>query len=172
MEIEIREAEPGDARGIARVHLASWRAAYTGIVSDKWLSEQTPDNREESWTKSLNEIRKGRKIFVALRASEIFGFAVAGPSRDPRYEDYAELWAIYIPPAHFGAGGGRALLSAAATHIRDLGYDRMFVNVLRDNKIGRAFYERMGGQLIEGSAGKVPLGDQDYDDIKYQWKEL
>jgi len=136
------------------------------------LSEQNLVSREESWNKSLKEIREGRKIFVALQVSEISGFAVAGLSRDPRYEEFAELWAIYIHPEHFGAGGGRALWVAAAAHVRDLGYDKMFVNVLRENKIGRAFYERMGAALIKGSEGRVQLGDQDYDDFKYQWKEL
>ena len=46
----IRHAEPGDARGIAEVHVSSWRTSYRGIVPDARLDELDVESRVSFWT--------------------------------------------------------------------------------------------------------------------------
>lgn len=42
-----------DARAIAAVHIASWRAAYRGLLPDAALDALTLDGREGDWRRWL-----------------------------------------------------------------------------------------------------------------------
>lgn len=173
MNIYIREVQPNDAKDLAHIHIASWRAAYTGIVSQDWLDAQKEHERAERWRENiLSEKSLHQKTFVALADGKTGAFATAGKSRNSDYAEYAELWAIYAHPEYFSKGLGAALFNRCARHAVELGCPKMFANVLQANRSGRDFYERMGAKIIPNSQGRVILGDQDYEDIKYEWKEL
>ena len=173
MKLNIREAKPEDAAQIAKLHIASWRAAYKGIVADEWLDSQDFEDRESRWFENLNKPPdRKQRTFLAFNESSLAGFATVGESRDDRYSEYAELWAIYTDPNFFGKGAGRALFEACRQYATELEYSKMFVNVLKDNQLGRDFYIRAGAELIPNSEGTVMLGEQEYNDVKYQWKEL
>ena len=51
IEILIRKAELEDAKGIAKVHVDSWRTTYKGIVPDTFLENLSYENREQIWKK-------------------------------------------------------------------------------------------------------------------------
>jgi hypothetical protein len=51
--VHIRAASPTDARGIAAVHVASWRTTYRGIVPADYLAGLSADAREHSWRRQL-----------------------------------------------------------------------------------------------------------------------
>ncbi len=173
MDISIRQAAPEDAAAIAEMHIASWHAAYTGIVSQAWLDSRNLDESSERWKNNLSGPADQKQItFLAFKGDFLVGFATAGQSRSEAYSDYAELWAIYVRPQYFGKGVGRVLFNRCAAYVQEIDYKNMFVNVLFDNDLARKFYERIGASVIEGSNGTVELGDQKYNDIKYEWKEL
>jgi hypothetical protein len=51
--VKIRKAKEIDARGIAKVHVKTWRTTYKGIVSDQYLNNLSYHKREENWRANL-----------------------------------------------------------------------------------------------------------------------
>ncbi len=66
----MRDAVPGDARAIAGVHVASWRAAYAGLMPDTVLAGLSVEERTASWTRLLAE--PGQHTLV-VEAEEVVG---------------------------------------------------------------------------------------------------
>jgi ribosomal protein S18 acetylase RimI-like enzyme len=144
--VEIRSAEATDARAIAAVHVASWRAAYVGLVPDDFLADLSVDDREAMWRDILVRTEwPARGTLVLLREAAVVGFASVGPSRD---DDTApgtgELWAIYLHPDHWGTGSGRRLMSEAVARLDEAGFVRATLWVLTGNDRARRFYEAAG----------------------------
>src|SRR5690349_6590539 len=78
--ISIRRAALRDAAPIARVHVASWKAAYGGFMPPRqmaWISEQ----RETRRAAELIE-RPDTPFLVAEFGPMIVGFLVYGPPGD------------------------------------------------------------------------------------------
>jgi len=47
--MKLRRGIPDDAEGITRVHVASWRSAYRGLVPDPLLDQVDMSARAERW---------------------------------------------------------------------------------------------------------------------------
>jgi ribosomal protein S18 acetylase RimI-like enzyme len=139
----IRRATAADARGIAEVHVASWRHAYRGLLPDGSLDRLSVEQREASWREAFRD--RGAGVFVAEEDGRVIGFASFGPSRDgDAGPEVGEIPAIYVDPSAVGAGVGRALLDAAIEALREAGYRRATLWVLEANAHARRFYERAG----------------------------
>ncbi|SDE64667.1 hypothetical protein SAMN04488689_10282 [Paenibacillus sp. cl6col] len=54
--MQIRKAMAGDAPGIARVHVDSWRTAYQGIISDTYLSSLSVQARQNMWEHAIGQL--------------------------------------------------------------------------------------------------------------------
>jgi len=132
----IRRATPGDAAGIAAVHVRSWRRDYADIVDAQVLDELDAEERTEKWRGWLD----GHEtlVWVAEEGSRIVGFASL---RD------AKLTTLYVDPVAQGAGvGTRLLAEAEAAGAREL-------EVFEANGHGRHFYEARGW-LDDGPSGE------------------
>jgi L-amino acid N-acyltransferase YncA len=139
----IRRATAADARGIAEVHVGSWRHAYRGLLPDGFLDRLSVEEREASWREAFRD--RGAAVFVAEEEGRVIGFASFGPSRDgDAGPEVGEIPAIYVDPTVVGAGVGRALLDAAIEAMREAGYRRATLWVLEANAHARRFYERAG----------------------------
>jgi len=141
--IEVRRATPVDAFAIAAVHVASWRAAYRGILPARALQALSAETRAMTWLERLGP-SPGR-AWVAERAGDIIGFLSAGPSRDrdatPRV---GEVYSLYVHPDHWGSGAGRALLERAAADFARRGCREVALWVLAANQRARRFYQAAG----------------------------
>ncbi len=145
--MEIRNAETGDARRIAEVHVASWRVAYRDLLPAADLDQLEVD-QFASW--------RGRRIeamdlsnsatLVAVDDSGVVGFVDVGPTRDEHLDanEVAELYAIYFDPEHWGSGGGRALIVEAESVMTSLGFSSAMLWVLEGNDRARRFYDAAG----------------------------
>ena len=80
----MRDAEPGDEYGIARVHVDSWRAAYAGLVPDDVLAGLSIEGRALGWGRSIRDggFGSGWHVRVAERQHEIVGWATTSRGRD------------------------------------------------------------------------------------------
>lgn len=87
----------------------------------------------------------------------IVGYASFGPETDvlnapwphPLTADgeggrVAELYALYVRPAWWSTGTGRALMGKVLARTAAAGYESITLWVLRDNQRARRFYERAG----------------------------
>ena len=148
MTITIRPANVRDAAAIARVRIDSWRATYRGIIPDAYLAGMSEDESAAGWERILGAGPNTASVFVAESDGEVIGFAAGNMLREPRYDLDAELSAVYLRPAFQRAGIGRRLVQEVARAQRAHGATGLIVWVIARNKIGRAFYESLGGELL------------------------
>ena len=133
----IRRGTRDDARGVARVQVRTWQAAYAGLLPSDGLSRMSVDRAAEQW--------RAHPPLVAEQDGEIMGFVSMGASRDDDAD--GELYAIYVDPEHWGTGVGRKLIHAAETQLRVLAHRDVVLWVFEDNPCARRFYEAAGWQL-------------------------
>jgi GNAT superfamily N-acetyltransferase len=162
MQITVRRAEIKDAERIARVHVASWRAAYRGHFPDEYLDGLSWQERAEQWRADLDEGTK--LILVAHDGNELLGFATAGPSRDDDLtSDVLELYALYLDPERWARGAGTALLNA----VLDTTDQQVVLWVLEGNRRAIRFYEARGFQA-DGAVKTIERGGHPGRQLRYR----
>lgn len=144
-DFSIRSAAASDARGIAEVHVASWRDTYRGLMPDEVLDGLSVDERALGWARLLDSVN-APAVLVAEDGGRIVGFATTGdPQEDPdRDEGVGELHAIYLAPEAKGRGIGRALMERAEADLAGAGYREAMLWVVEANTATRRFYEIAG----------------------------
>ncbi|MCA9558339.1 MAG: GNAT family N-acetyltransferase [Myxococcales bacterium] len=166
----LRDATVADAEGIARAQVAAWHATYRGLMPDATLDAFTVEGRTERWRANLSAPDGDVVTRVAQRDGRVLGFASAGANRIADLDVDGELWALYVDPAHRGEGAGWALFADAARVLRAAGRTSMGLTVLRDNTVGRAFYDRQGGVIA--APGRCAVGADDLPAVLYVWRDL
>ena len=101
---------------------------------------------------------------VAEANGEIVGFASVGPAVDTDAD--GELYAIYVLPAHWGTGFGRALIQAGEDRLRELGHQQAVLWVLEDNPRARRFYEH-AGWTTDGTRRPIEVFGVSVPEIRY-----
>ncbi len=144
MHIDIRQATPDDADGLAKVEIASWRAAYAGLMPAAFLSSLSRASKAEAWRQSLlKHGTTGRKrVLVAEVNSSTIGFVRVGCDNDD--PAVGLIFLLYVLPDHWHHGVGTALMAAATPELQSFGVRETLLWVLRDNHRARAFYARLG----------------------------
>ena len=142
----VRRAVPGDARAIAEVVVAGWRAAYRGLMPADFLDSLSVTGREAVWREVLaRDTDGGVPAWLALIDGRAVGFVSTGPPRDDDVPPpAAEVYAIYVVPVDWRRGVGRDLIETATDHWHGVGTDTLVLWVLEDNDPARRFYEAMG----------------------------
>jgi len=144
----LRVATAADAPAIARVHVASWRTTYPGMLPDSYLSAMDVQDYTSRWARALSNPVSPGAVTVVDEDGDVVGFASCGRQRDGRQPYEGELYAIYLLQEVQGRGYGRALVEASATRLAGQRITSMVVWVLRDNAHARGFYERLGGAYL------------------------
>jgi len=171
MDVTIRSATTGDARGIARVRVDAWRETYTGIVPASYLATLDHDRQSARWAEMLE--REPPWVYVAAdELGEVVGYAAAYPTRTE--EDIAlgydaDLAAIYLLRKAQGSGTGRQLVRAVVERLLAEQHRSMIVWVLRDNQ-SRGFYEALGGEIAREH--HLSIGGQDLPTVGYGYPSL
>ncbi|MEX1125902.1 MAG: GNAT family N-acetyltransferase [Acidimicrobiia bacterium] len=158
----VRVAALADAGGIARAHIAAWQVAYEGVFSHDFLGSLDLEVRTGWWEALL--LRGERVTFVAEAEEGVAGFCLIGPSGDV---GWGEVFAIYVDPAHWDQGMGRALLEAGELQLADDGFERAMLWVLESNKRARDFYERQG--WVKGKPIRLEtIGGTEITEVRYE----
>lgn len=164
----VREAVMTDAPGIAKVHVDSWRTTYQGILPDSLLENLSYEKRTELWQRNLS--REDNYVYVAENeVGEIVGFADCGKRESNTIDHSGDLTSIYILEEYQGKGIGKQLMSKLFQKFQELGYNRVFVEVLEDNKT-RYFYEHYGATLMETM--KIKMAGTELDLLIYEWDDI
>jgi len=166
-EITVRPASARDARGIAKLDVETWRAAYAGVLSTPYLVGLSERRREAGWRSVI--LHEPRDVRVAADAlGTILGFGSCGPSRGER--DFAgEIFTLYVGPDWQNRGIGRRLLMALFRRLVAVGRNSAIVWVLRDNP-SRFFYERLGGR--QTARKSLSVGGAWIEALAYGWPDL
>lgn len=143
--MNIRQASKNDVRGIAKVHVDSWRTTYKGLFAQSMLDHLTYEKREELWRKNLD--REENIQYVAEEDNgNIIGFADG--SVRTKENKIGDLTSIYLLQEYQGLGVGKELLKRVFADLKEQDCQRIYVEVLEGNKAS-TFYEACGGQLEE-----------------------
>ena len=165
--VVIRSASTADAAQIAVVMRDSWFAAYDGIIASAIIDQATaPDGgarvrqsfRTRPWQRMIAAVAGQPGQAPANSAAPgIVGYASFGPERDvldmpwpyPLTSagsggEVAELYALYVHPAWWSTGTGRALMDQVLAKAGATGYECITLWVLEANARARRFYQRAG----------------------------
>lgn len=141
----VRPAIVDDIEAFEAVRIATWKACFRGIVSDKFLDGLTlPPHRIQRCRIAIRDVERS-SVMVACAGDDIIAMGLAEPARDEDLAaDVGEIRALYVHPDWQGRGVGRALLDALTTALGACGYRAAVFWTLRDLPPTRRFYEANG----------------------------
>jgi ribosomal protein S18 acetylase RimI-like enzyme len=169
--MRIRPATIDDARALAAVHVASWQEAYRGLLPDDYLDQLEPGHRLAMWEQFLAATQWPRQgtLVAETGTGDVVGFASVCPTRDDDAvgPPTGELTGIYVDPARWGTGAGRALMTGAVDRLREAGFAQATLWVLRDNTRARRFYE-LAGWTPDGTEKDAVVAGVPVTEVRYR----
>jgi ribosomal protein S18 acetylase RimI-like enzyme len=171
--VVIRSGSTADAARVAAVQREGWLAAYDGIIAHEIIDRVTaPDDgarvrqtfRTRPWQRMIVAVAETQRSTGIAQHQEgttsagpgVVGYASFGPEVDVfapwpppltaagAAGQAAELYALYVHPAWWSTGTGRALMDRVLARTTKAGYPGITLWVLADNVRARRFYERAG----------------------------
>lgn len=171
--LRVRRAVMADAEAIARVHVSAWRAAYAGVVPDRYLVAMSQAGQARQWRRLLGRSRVRETVLVAEALlggnREVVGFGNCGPVRPCGLSYAGEVYTLYVAGDWQDCGIGRALLTGLFQALLGAGLSDALIWVLSANP-ARFFYQTVGGcaaaERKEAFAGAL------LDETAYAWPDL
>jgi ribosomal protein S18 acetylase RimI-like enzyme len=155
----LRAMTADDAAIVARLHAASWRTAYRGILSDEYLAGEVELERIYAWTKRFERFDDTQFGVIASFGVYPVGFVFVLCDVDAVYGNLVDN--LHVAPEARSAGIGPQLLAAAAAGIEERRWNRrVHLWVWDANMRARAFYKRMGGREVESTLKSAPDGTE------------
>ena len=166
----IRTATPDDAAAIAQVRVDAWRETYKGMIPDAYLAAMRVEDSAALWLRVLNAPSNTTSVFVATQGADVVGFAAGNLLTAPKHGLDAELTAIYLRRASQRTGIGRRLVAAVVAAEATQGATGLLTWVIAGNKGARAFYERLGAELLIEQP--FQWDGMDLVEAGYGWRDL
>ena len=166
--MKIRKAVLEDAEGIAKVHVDSWRTTYKEIIPSSYLNNLSYAQRTEMWKKNISK-EENYVVVAEEKNGQIIGFADSWKRKNNTTENSGDLTSIYLLEEYQGKGIGKMLLNELFNHYKEMGYEKIFVEVLEDNKT-RYFYEHYGAKLVDTS--QIKIGGEILNELIYEWDDV
>ena len=162
-------AGPTDAEDLARVHVASWRETYRGLLPDAFLARMSEPGFARRFGRDLADAERGVTLAAADRYG-LVGYAQGGPSRRGARGE-AEIATLYVLRHAQGHGLGAQLMRETARALAAQGATSLLISVLRDNIRARGFYEHLGGAPEAARREPGPGGQLLYE-VAYAWPDI
>jgi ribosomal protein S18 acetylase RimI-like enzyme len=163
----VRAARAADAEGLALVQVASWQAAFAGLVPDAVISELSSEEAvgqfAERWRDAISAPPSSKhRVHVAVEKPgdpEILGFAASGPATD---EDLwpgtdGELYELHVTPVVADAGHDQRLLNAVADTFAEDGFSTGYTWARAGDSARISFLEG-AGWAPDGSQSNLDMG--------------
>jgi ribosomal protein S18 acetylase RimI-like enzyme len=167
-ETIIVPAGPGDAAGLARVHVQSWRETYPGLLPADYLQRMNVPLYARRWRHQLTRARHTELVLVAEGPDGLIGYCAG--AFDKAASPRAEIFTLYLLSRVQGLGLGRRLLETAACVFRGQGAASLVLWVLADNERARRFYAHLGGEPVAERAVRGWGGG--LTEIRYDWCDI
>lgn len=160
--MHIRPARHEDIPAIAAVQAASWKNAYRGMLSDRYLEDEVSHDLLRHW--QAVEIRSSDVVLVTEEVGEIVGFIAIWCNPEPFIDN------LHVLPRWRSKGMGRLLMQAATQKLIRLGHSTAYLWVLEENRRAREFYEGLGGVCVERA--DKPIFEHALPCFKIAWTDL
>jgi GNAT superfamily N-acetyltransferase len=173
-EATVRAAVPSDAEEIARIQLATWRAAYQDLLPAEVLAALDADEAAATW---LHTIEQGpARVFVALEGDWHVGFCAAGAAPEdesadatgipvPDAERVALVSTLLVEPRWGRRGHAGRLLAHAGDAMLKAGLARGISWVAEADKASLHFWER-AGWVADGTVRTLDAGGRPLREIR------
>jgi len=149
----IRDAAERDIPALADLHVKTWRATYSGILSAQALSGPTYEVRERQWREAFARADGSWFALVVERPDgRLVGFA-KGTREDPSAPS-GELGKIYLLREYQRLGLGRRLVGHVARRFLERGVSSMQAYVDPRNPSCR-FFEALGAGWLREPDGRI-----------------
>ena len=160
--MNIRQFRDADRSDLAALQIASWRAAYVGLVDDEHLGPRL----DREVTKRWREISLGLGEFVLIAEDQegFSGFVTLLAQEMPFIDNF------HVRPGLYRSGIGRALMRATAVELLRLGETKVALTVLEANTRALAFYRALGG--TEASHFEHEFLGRRQPVIRMEWYDL
>lgn len=157
-----------DKKCIAKVHVDTWRTTYKGIIPDDFLANLSYEHFTAIWEENLKR-EDNFIIVVENEEGEIVGFADSCKKESNTVENAINLTSIYLLKPYQGRDLGKMLLKEVFTYYKNQGYNKVFVEVLEDNKT-RYFYEYYGAEFVKTI--QIKIGGKVLNESIYAWPSV
>ncbi len=164
LSIDVRRAEPHDARAISEAHRLSWQQAYAGLIPHKPLTQML-ERRGEIWWKKAT--RGSATMLVVEVAGVVAGYATLGLSRARGLPHDGEIYELYLRPEYQGIGLGSVLFTEARRLLTSLGCNGIVVWCLEDSDVANRFFRSHGGRDI--AEGMEDFGGKSLRKVGFVW---
>ena len=159
----IRPAGIVDIPALSLIHARSWKEAYRGMVPQEYLDSLSDDR----WEPMLRAwLAAGNHALMLLEDGLPVGCCTYGAAREERFAGWGEIVSLYLLPGYIGRGYGQALLQAVLQDMEKIGYQKITLWVLRENRRARRFYRKNGfaqnGERCHSEAGGKQLTELRY----------
>lgn len=163
----VRPATAHDAKAIAEIHVATWQAAYKGILPEDYINKMTVKKRQAYWEEAI-EFGEPQMLVATTEDEKVIGFVGYDRSRDANTRaTVGEIWAIYVTPLHWGQGAGLALWDGARDGLKEEGCTQVTIWVLLRNERALQFCEHATGFKREMPSLKtVAFGEIKLEEIR------
>ena len=166
----IRPANLEDCPAIAQVQVDSYRTVYADFFPQTFLDHFTYEEQTQDWRDLLTGQTRDLLYVAEIESGEIIGYALGRPGLTSIAPYDSELVALHVRRVYWRQGIGRQLLAATAAGLQAQGCTCLMLWVLAENP-ARAFYERLGGQLI--GQQQLHLGESvTAVEVAYGWPDL
>lgn len=147
-----------DARAIARINALAGREAYDDLLPANALEQFDPDPSDERVQELADQLRGDRDgIFVAEVDGAARGYGYVRWGEDTKSfvgASEAGLKELYVEPDYWGEGIGTALLERGIDRLPP-SIDRMKLEMLDGNAVGRRFYDARGFERTGSSEFEI-----------------
>ena len=168
LTLEIRRVHRTELAQVAAIHVASWRAAYRGVIPVEILAGLSVEERRSVWERWIEA--PGSELWAAFLGTRMQGFArlQPAPASEALPPDFGEVTHLYLDPVAYGTGVGRPLFRRVVASAREVPFAGLSLWVLEENPRARRFYEREGFEA-DGARQTRPewLGEGVYE-VRYR----
>jgi ribosomal protein S18 acetylase RimI-like enzyme len=187
--IEIRPASAADEPAITQIRRETWLVAYAQIIDPEIIGRVTAPGGRASAARSGDRtsvvaVAPEPQAAAVADARVVVGYASFGPERTVASVastgsgaqpggftqaglagEAGELYTLYVTPAHWSTGAGRALTDAALDGLRVAGYRRVVLWTLTENARARRFYAKAG--FAPDGATNILAGLGKVEELRY-----
>lgn len=171
MSVNVRAATIEDAAEIANVHINSWREAYKDLMPADFLNDRPLyfKNRYQLW-KSILSVKDNITFVADCTENGVIGFINGNKARNQEYEDYAEIYCLYLLKKYHHQKIGFELLKKSFEKFKLRGYSKAYLWVLENNPTIK-FYEKTGG-TYKGHILEEDVAGQKMNEQCFVWENL